>query len=62
MVGQIVAVRYAAERKQYGVAVGSFQAVQHLLAEARCLLEGSASVALYAGWAVDNASPGVCRG
>jgi hypothetical protein len=51
-----VTVAYAAERKQYGVAVGSFQAVQHLLAEARCLLEGSASAALYAGWAVDNAS------
>jgi len=52
-----VTVAYAAERKQYGVAVGSFQAVQHLLAEARCLLEGSASAALYAGWAVDHASP-----
>jgi alkylation response protein AidB-like acyl-CoA dehydrogenase len=52
-----VTVAYAAERKQYGVAVGSFQAVQHLLAEARCLLEGSASAALYAGWAVDSTSP-----
>jgi len=52
-----VTVAYAAERKQYGVAVGSFQAVQHLLAEARCLLEGSASAAAYAGWAVDNVSP-----
>ena len=52
-----VTVAYAAERKQYGVAVGSFQAVQHLLADARCLLEGSASAALYAGWAVDNESP-----
>src|SRR5205823_7039602 len=52
-----VTVAYAAERKQYGVAVGSFQAVQHLLAEARCLLEGSASAALYAAWAVDHASP-----
>jgi alkylation response protein AidB-like acyl-CoA dehydrogenase len=52
-----VTVAYAAERKQYGVAVGSFQAVQHLLADARCLLEGSASAALYAGWAVDNEPP-----
>jgi alkylation response protein AidB-like acyl-CoA dehydrogenase len=52
-----VTVAYAAERKQYGVAVGSFQAVQHLLADARCLLEGSASAALYAGWAVDNVPP-----
>jgi len=52
-----VTVAYAAERKQYGVAIGSFQAVQHLLADAWCLLEGSASAALYAGWAVDNESP-----
>jgi alkylation response protein AidB-like acyl-CoA dehydrogenase len=52
-----VTVAYAAERKQYGVAVGSFQAVQHLLADAHCLLEGSVSAALYAGWAVDNESP-----
>jgi alkylation response protein AidB-like acyl-CoA dehydrogenase len=52
-----VTVAYAAERKQYGVSVGSFQAVQHLLADARCLLEGSVSTALYAGWAVDNDAP-----
>ena len=52
-----VTVAYAAERKQYGVPVGSFPAVQHLLAEARCLLEGSASAALYAAWAVDNLPP-----
>jgi alkylation response protein AidB-like acyl-CoA dehydrogenase len=52
-----VTVAYAAERKQYGVPIGSFQAVQHLLADARCLLEGSVSAALYAGWAVDNEPP-----
>jgi alkylation response protein AidB-like acyl-CoA dehydrogenase len=44
---------YAKERQQYGVAIGSFQAVQHLLAEARVLVEGSLSVAQYAAWAVD---------
>jgi alkylation response protein AidB-like acyl-CoA dehydrogenase len=49
-----VAVAYASERRQFGVPVGSFQAVQHLLAEARCLLEGSHSVALHASWAVDS--------
>jgi alkylation response protein AidB-like acyl-CoA dehydrogenase len=49
-----VTVAYAADRRQYGVPVGSFQAVQHLLAEACCLLEGSVSVALHAAWAVDN--------
>ncbi len=50
-------VAYAAERRQFGVAVGSFQAVQHLLAEARCLQEGSLSAALYAAWAVDALEP-----
>jgi alkylation response protein AidB-like acyl-CoA dehydrogenase len=49
-----ITVAYAAERRQYGVPVGSFQAVQHLLAEACCLLEGSVSVALHASWAVDD--------
>jgi alkylation response protein AidB-like acyl-CoA dehydrogenase len=50
-------VEYAAQRKQYGVAVGSFQAVQHMLAEARCLLEGSQSAAQHAAWAVDALAP-----
>ncbi len=44
---------YAKERQQYGVPIGSFQAVQHLLAEAQVLVEGSISVAQYAAWAVD---------
>ncbi len=48
---------YAKERQQYGVAIGSFQAVQHLLAEARVLLEGSISVSQYAAWAVDALPP-----
>ena len=52
-----VTVAYAAERRQFGVPVGSFQAVQHLLADARCLMEGSLSVALHASWAVDNLEP-----
>jgi alkylation response protein AidB-like acyl-CoA dehydrogenase len=56
-----VTVAYAAERRQYGVPIGSFQAVQHLLAEARCLMEGSLSVALHASWAVDNVPPDDAR-
>jgi hypothetical protein len=52
-----VTVAYAADRRQYGVPVGSFQSVQHLLAEARCLMEGSLSVAMHASWAVDNLAP-----
>ena len=49
-----VTVAYARDRRQYGVAIGSFQAVQHLLAEARCLLEGAYSAMLYPAWAVDE--------
>jgi len=44
---------YATERRQYGVAIGSFQAVQHLLADALVGMEGSRSIALHAAWAVD---------
>ena len=56
-----VTVAYASERKQFGVAVGSFQAVQHLLAEARSLMEGSFSVALHASWAVDELEPAAAQ-
>ena len=44
---------YAGERRQYGKPIGSFQAVQHLLADAFVLMEGSRSVTLHAAWAVD---------
>ncbi len=48
---------YAAQRQQYGSAIGSFQAVQHLLADAHVATEGSRSSALYAAWAVDELDP-----
>ena len=48
-----LATEYAKERKQYGAAIGSFQAVQHLLADAHVAMEGSRSIALHAAWAVD---------
>ena len=44
---------YATSRQQFGRPVGSFQAVQHLLADALVLMEGSRSVARHAAWAVD---------
>jgi alkylation response protein AidB-like acyl-CoA dehydrogenase len=44
---------YARSRQQYGAAIGSFQAVQHLLADALVALEGSRSIARHAAWAVD---------
>lgn len=56
-----VSVAYAQERKQYGVAIGTFQAVQHLLAEARCLVEGALSAALYPAWGADWLGPGEAR-
>jgi alkylation response protein AidB-like acyl-CoA dehydrogenase len=56
-----VTVAYAQERKQYGVPIGTFQAVQHLLAEARCLMEGASSAALYPAWAVDQLGPDEVR-
>lgn len=48
-----LACDYAAERRQYGAAIGSFQAVQHMLADAFVAMEGSRSVSLHAAWAVD---------
>ena len=57
-----LSVAYACERRQYGVPIGSFQAVQHLLAEARCLMEGAFSVTLHPAWAVDEIASDAARG
>lgn len=48
---------YAKDRRQYGAPIGSYQAVQHLLAEAHTLTEGASSAMYHAAWAVD-ALPG----
>jgi len=56
-----VTVAYARDRRQFGVAIGSFQAVQHLLAEAQCLIEGALSAAQYPAWAVDQLDPAAAR-
>ena len=48
-----LACTYATHRRQYGAAIGSFQAVQHMLADAFVAMEGSRSVTLHAAWAVD---------
>jgi alkylation response protein AidB-like acyl-CoA dehydrogenase len=52
-----LSVEYAKERKQYGTAIGSFQAVQHLLADAVVHLEGSRTALLHAAWAADALDP-----
>jgi alkylation response protein AidB-like acyl-CoA dehydrogenase len=52
-----LAVGYASDRRQLDRPIGSFQAVQHLLADAFVLMEGSRSVALHAAWSVDALEP-----
>ena len=52
-----LATEYAKDRRQYGRPVGSFQAVQHLLADALVAMEGARSAALHAAWAVDALPP-----
>jgi len=52
-----LAVEYAKIREQYGHTIGSYQAVAHLLAEARTLVEGSESILRHAAWAVDELEP-----
>jgi len=51
------AVEYARVRHQYGQAIGSFQAVRHLLADATVLVEAGTSVMRYAAWCLDNEAP-----
>ena len=48
-----LATDYAKERRQYGRPIGSFQAVQHLLADALVAVEGASSATRHAAWAVD---------
>ena len=49
-----MAVEHAAGRIQFGVPIGSFQAVQHLIAEAHVDAEGGRGLANHAAWAVDH--------
>ena len=54
-----MALRYAADRKQFGHPIGSFQAVQHRLADAAVVLEQASAMVRYAAWL--RASQGRCR-
>jgi alkylation response protein AidB-like acyl-CoA dehydrogenase len=52
-----MAVGYAKERVQFGRAIGSFQAVKHMCADAFVDVESARSAAYYGAWALaqDNA-------
>lgn len=52
--GMLDVVEYAKQRVQYGVPIGSFQAVQHLCAEMLVKVEGASSALNYGAWAVDE--------
>jgi hypothetical protein len=52
-----LAVEYSKVRAQYGKAIGSYQAIAHLLAEGLALIEGCESILRYAAWAVDELRP-----
>jgi hypothetical protein len=52
-----LSVDYARQRAQYGRPIGSFQALQHLLADAAVHTEGSRSAMLHGAWAVDALEP-----
>jgi acyl-CoA dehydrogenase len=51
------AVEYAKQRKQFGRAIGSFQAIKHLLADRYVQLEGAALLVDWAITAVEDALP-----
>jgi alkylation response protein AidB-like acyl-CoA dehydrogenase len=51
-----MAVGYAKERVQFGRAIGSFQAVKHLCADAYVDVESARSAAYYAAWAIADDS------
>jgi hypothetical protein len=57
----VLATEYAKQRHQYGAAIGSYQAVQHLLAEAAALADGALSATTHAAWAVDALAPADAR-
>jgi alkylation response protein AidB-like acyl-CoA dehydrogenase len=53
--------QYVGERRQFGVAVGSFQAVKHAAAEMLVDVEAARSAVMYGAWAVDAEEPDAAR-
>ena len=54
-------VAYARQREQFGVPIGSFQAVKHHLANARLQIEFAGPAVLYAAYAVAHGQPDASR-
>jgi alkylation response protein AidB-like acyl-CoA dehydrogenase len=52
-----IGVRYVSEREQFGVPIGSFQALQHTLADVSVALDGAQLLARKAAWAHDSGHP-----
>jgi hypothetical protein len=52
-------VAYATERHQFGVPIGSFQAVQHALADLPGRIDGARLLVHQAAWALDGGGDGV---
>jgi alkylation response protein AidB-like acyl-CoA dehydrogenase len=52
-----ITVEYAKTRKQFGKAIGGFQAVQHMCADMYLETESARSAAYYAAWALQERAP-----
>jgi alkylation response protein AidB-like acyl-CoA dehydrogenase len=52
-----LAVAYAGDRRQFGRVIGANQALAHLLADAKVLVEASRSCVWHAAWALDALHP-----
>jgi alkylation response protein AidB-like acyl-CoA dehydrogenase len=52
-------VQYVMDRQQFGVPVGSFQAVQHGLADLPVMIDGGRLLTHKAAWAIDSGDAGI---
>lgn len=56
-----LSTEYVRERRQFGVPIGTFQAVKHQLANALLAVEFAAPAVLRAAWSLDERSPQAAR-
>ncbi len=55
-------VQYVKDRKQFGKPIGTFQTVQHRLAECAAMIHGARLMARRAAWSRDPADAALCAG